>query len=349
MQILKSGEHIETIEPMRGDPMRSIARAAIAHARATLSRSGVRPEEIAKGEWQFDPAVQLILRAAATPPTSMANAPALVQIILAVLPALAPQSAAAELFDNSLKLQYVGGATFAVPGIVPANAKFVGEGLPKPVVQGLTNLGAMTPAKIAAIVVASAELIAQAAPEAMINAMLAEAAGPALDVAVFGNAAGSATSPAGLLNGISASTPAPSTSAVYDAVLADLGTLAGAVAGVAGNGKIAYVMNPAQAATARLAVQANPNYLILASSGLAAGTVIAVATNAIASVLGVPGFETSTQALLQMDDAPSGGVMTGGSTSSMFQTNNVGIKMIMPVTWARRAAGGVAYMTSVAW
>jgi HK97 family phage major capsid protein len=346
---LQSGERFEPFA-QRGEqslPGRALARAAIAHARCALDRS-MRPEECAERAWPFDTDVPLILRAATTP-TTMANATALVHVVTAILPALAPQSAAAALFDVALKLQFGPEANaFKIPGVIPPNGAFVGEALPKPVGQGLSSTQQMNPNKIAAIAVASAELLAQAAPEALIQQMLAEAAGPALDAAVFGSGAGSANVPAGLLNGVSATTPAAA-GPVYDAILADLGALGGAVSGVAGNGEIVFVMNPAQAITAKLAVQPDAGYRIFGTNAVAPGTVIAVATNALASAVGVPAFETSTQATLQMDDAASGSLMAAGPVSSMFQTSSVALKMIMPATWARRAPGGVAYMTNVNW
>jgi hypothetical protein len=340
------GERVEA--RFQRDPSRALARAAIAHARCALHRS-MRPDEYAAQAWGFDPDTALLLRAATTP-TSMTNASALVRVLVAILPALAPQSAAAELFNIAPKLQFGPEASsFVVPGVIPPNGAFVGEGLPKPVGQGLSSGPTMAPAKIASIVVASAELLAQAAPEELIRQMLAESAGPALDAAVFSAAAGSTVRPPGLLNGIAATPDASPSGTTYDALLADLGALAAAVGGVAGNGGITFVAAIPQAVTAKLSVQPIPDYRIFASSAIAAGTVIAIANNAIASAIGVPGFETSTQAALQMDDAASGSLLAAGPVSSMFQTNNVALKMVLPASWVRRSASGVAYMTGVSW
>src|SRR5215471_8463752 len=169
----RPGERVELTErPLKGDPMRSIARAAIAYGHCALDRA-MRPDEFAEKTWPFDADVARVIRAATTP-TSMANTAALVEIALAVLPALAPVSAAAALFEVALKLQFGAGANaFSIPGVIPPNAVFVGEGVPKPVGQGTSNAQTMNPHKVACIVVASGELFAQAAAETMLRQMLA--------------------------------------------------------------------------------------------------------------------------------------------------------------------------------
>lgn len=328
------------------DPMRSLARAALARAMCRVDRS-IKPEEFAAKHWEFDDDARLILRAA-TAPHSMTDTSALVQVVAAVLPMLYPQSAAAQLFNICPKVTLgpeSGGVTVPSAGLVPV--AFVAEGAAKPVVQGLTSGARLDPHKIAGITVASSELFATANAEAFMQSMLAESAGPALDAVVFSDAAASAAAPAGLLNGLSA-IPADSGAGKSDAMIADLAALGGAIGPIAGAGPVAIVTNLAQ--TLSLLFRSGgtaPNISILTTGALPPGTVVAVAGNAVASAMGVPEFDTNTQTTLSMNDSAT--AWPGGPVSSMFQTASVAIKMILNVSWARRSNSGVAYMTGVAW
>jgi hypothetical protein len=234
-----------------------------------------------------------------------------------------------------------------VPNLGVANVAFVAEGAPKPAVQGLSSGARLDPFKIAGITPISSELFAQEGIETIMRAMLAESTGPVLDAAVFSNAAATSARPAGLLNGIAGLTPDAGTGQKSDAMVADLSKLAAAIAPVSGGSKIAIIMAAGQFVAFASRSARDQENLIIIPAALAAGTVIAVATNAVVSAMGVPEFETSTQATITMDDAPQ--PWPAPPVSSMFQTASVAIKMELPVTWARRSATGVAYMTAVNW
>ena len=326
------------------NPARSIARAAIASVLARLDRDQSAEMHAAKN-WQFDPDVPLILRASTTP-HDMSNAAALVQVAAAVLPMLTPYSAAAALFANSLSLTLTRDAGgFTVPGFGVGNVAFVAEGAAKPVVQGVSSGGRIDPHKIAGIAVVSSELFAQPSIETIMQTFLAESAGPALDLAAFSTAGATPDHPAGLLNGLTPVTTGADMNA-------DLVALGSAIAPVAGAGKIALVMNVAQyIAFAFRTYRELDNVIAIPSGTVPAGTVIAIATNAIVSAMGVPEFETNTQATLHMSNTPLPIVGPGVAmpVSSMFQTASVAIKMVMPASWAMRSPQGVAYMTGVTW
>src|SRR5207247_2380765 len=89
-----------------------------------------------------------------------------------------------------------------------------------------------------------------------------------------------------------------------DAMLADIKTIVGSVATVANNNPIILVSSPAMAVTLRAWKDRVP-YQIYASSQVADGDLIAIATNGIASSVDeVPTFETSREATLHMNTVP---------------------------------------------
>jgi hypothetical protein len=338
--------NIQFAAPEAVAPMRSVARAALACARYTFDKS-MRPEEYARKTWEWDTTAHLLTRTAA-PPHDMTSAAALIQVAVAMLPALAPFSAAARLFDRTLKVTLGRNAgAFSVPGIAPLGVKFTADGAPKPVLQGSTTAARLDPRKIAGIVPITAELFAQQSVETVMQQLLAESTGPVLDAVVFSNAAATAAAPAGLLQGI---TPLAATAAggpATDVLLGDLTNLAAAVGPVAGATDVVYVANIAQGVALQYALAQDLSDYVLVSGAVPAGTVIAIALNAVVSAMGAPEFATGTVATLAMDDAP-GAVMTQ-PTRSLWQTDSVAIKMILDVTWARRSAQGVAWVQGANW
>lgn len=331
----------ESIPFRTHDFTQSIVRAAVAHGCARIDKSQP-PELHAANRWPNDNDVQLVLRAA-SPPADMTSAAALVQVVLAILPLLRSFSGAAALFADALKVPLGRGAV-VVPNIGAVAVGFVADGAPKPVLQGVSTSSRLDPHKIAGITALSSELYQQGAIEPLMRQMLGESAGPALDAVVFSNQAATAAHPAGLLNGI---TPITATAAGSEAFLGDIEALGTAVGPVAGAGRIKFIVSPGKAASAQYRIFGiNPEDWI-PSSAVPAGTIIAVATNAVVSAMGAPEFESSVEATLTMDTAP--GAFPAGNVSSMWQTASIGVKMHFPVTWALRSPTGVATIANVNW
>jgi hypothetical protein len=92
-----------------------------------------------------------------------------------------------------------------------------------------------------------------------------------------------------------------------------------------------------------------PPFPVFSSSALAAGTVIALATQALATAVSVPVIEASQDAVVQEETAPTGDAMTGNPVRSFYQTDSVGLKFKLPVAWALRSPSGIAYMTGTSW
>ena len=192
--------------------------------------------------------------------------------------------------------------------------------------------------------------------EALASAVLSESVGLALDTALLDDSPGDATRPAGLRNGISPLT-ASTTTPPSEALAEDVRELVVAVAGVAGNAPIILVASPAQAVSLKMWMGGNPIYEVLASSGLAGGVVVAVASNALVSAVDpVPRIDVSRAAVLHMEDvsplqisAERTPPTVAAPVRSLFQTDTIALRLRLEVSWALRNAGGLAWMQNVIW
>jgi hypothetical protein len=267
---------------------------------------------------------------------------------------LVPTSAGADLLARGIGLNFDGAASISVPGITIPTGDFVAEGAPIPAVAAVTSAGpTLSPHKLAVITSLTGEMMRNANAETLVRQVLIESTGPAIDKALFSTTAGDTTRPAGLLNGITPLTPA-APGAKTEAMQEDLGALATAVAPVAGNGQIAVIAAPAEAVAIGLRLPREPAYPVLTSAQLATGTVIAIALPALVSAVeGSPQIDASTQAEFVRDTAPTAidGAMTPPLqlVGSLYQTDEVGLRLRWPISWALRTSAGLAWMQSVNW
>jgi hypothetical protein len=270
---------------------------------------------------------------------------------------LGPASAGSQLLKLGPQFTFGAAGAILVPGAVASadKAAFVTEGSPIPVEQLALSGPTLTPRKFGTISVFTRELFEHSTPtiESFVRLVLSESIGIALDTALFDATAGDATRPAGLRDGISAttaSTATPDTDAMYE----DLSTLVGAVAPVAGASPIIIVASPRQAAAIKLR-HPNLDYTVLASNGLAAGIVLAVASNALVSAVDpLPRVDMAADGALHLEDAaplaiaPTPMPITA-PVRSLFQTDTLGIRLRMELSWALRTTSGLAWTQAVAW
>jgi hypothetical protein len=268
---------------------------------------------------------------------------------------LGPQSAGSALMARSLPVTLQDGDNnFTLPALVDSAASggFVAEGQPGKVFRRALLGPSILPKKMLVLSVISRELAKRMNGEAIIRRILQRDAALSLDAALFSSAAVSAAAPAGLLNGVTATALAAGTDTI--AMRQDLLALASVVAPIAG-GRIVYVAAPVTAVKMAFTELPLP-YPVLPSSALAEGTVIAVATDALAfAVNPAPDITVSAEAVLHMEaDSPaeivSGtGPTTAAPVQSMFQTDCLAIRMIAAMTWAKLHANAVAYVTGAGW
>jgi Phage capsid family len=278
----------------------------------------------------------------------------LAHVVTIFLPSLAPVSAGVQLLARGLQLQFDGAAAIKLPLIAQGSAAFVGEAKPIPVVQFTTSAGVtLTPFKLASITTLTREMMDSSNAEAIIRQALSESVANGLDAALFSANAGTADQPPGLLNGVAALTPSSSTDKTT-AMVDDLTAIVHAVARIAGAGPVVLVAAPEQAASLALRYLKQLDYALLPSAALPAGTVIAIATNALASAFGgVPQIEANRETEIVINDVPGEvvtvGGMSGAPIASMFHTDRVALKIGLSTNWVARAANAVAWVSGVTW
>ncbi len=213
----------------------------------------------------------------------------------------------------------------------------------------------LTPQKFAVGFALNAELFLHSIPaaERVVRLALTESIAIALDAALLDVEAASDVRPAGIRHGIPA---LPATAGgTNEAMVADLAALGAAVAPTGGM-HLAFVADPATAIKIALRAERLP-FPVFSSGSLAAGTLLCVALSALASAIDPePNFEISTEAVLHGEDTtplPISAVAAPNSvaapTYGLWQTNGVGIKVILQLSWALRSAGSVAWIEGVTW
>jgi hypothetical protein len=339
--------------------MQSLVRAAIAESARIFEkdRSGGMPsaaEILKRRGWQDDRLAGILTRSASGPAltTQAGWAQELATVSYALLEALTPMSAAASVLAQGQNLSFGNAATILVPGLGTGTAAWITEGQPIRVVQFLTSGPTLAPHKLASISALTLEMLQNQNAEQFVRQALIDSAAPALNVALFSNTAGSAAQPAGLLVGAVSVTASATAADKFDAMADDLGALVGAIANYIGNGSVVFVANPTQAM--RALMYADLPFPMFMSAALAPGTVIAIGTNALASVIEPVTMEASQATSLHMEDTNPLPLVASPSTvaapqRSLFQTSSVALKMTLPVTWCVRDARAVSVTTGVKW
>jgi hypothetical protein len=318
------------------------------------------PVGMARRNWPHDKGLELITKAATTP-GSMSSSNWAGAIVGATVPdflgALGPASASAMLLARGTQFVFDNTGFIILPATTAtaSNADFIGENAPFPVIQfDSSSKVILAPRKFATISVFTHETFQHTTPnvEAVVRATLAQSVGLALDSKLLDTVAASATRPAGLRNGISAGSTSAATPR-SEAMAADIASLVHGCSAVAGNASIIIVAAPAQAAALKLWNRANLDYEVLASSGLAAGVVVAIASNALVSAVDpAPRFEIVNQTALHFDSSSPLDITTAAvaaTTKSLFQSDLVGLRTIFELSWGLRDPAGLAWLGSVTW
>jgi hypothetical protein len=272
---------------------------------------------------------------------------------------LAPLSAAANLFSVAPRVSLAGINTMKFPArsgaIDPAYVQWIAENSPAPVLKfSLTTGPVLGPTKkLLAYAVVTRELAEYANAEAVIATLLGENAALSLDASLFSNAAATTARPAGILNGVTALTPA--TGGGELAMNTDLSALAAAISSVTTG--LAYVCHPAQANAIKVTKGATwlTNIPVWPTIAIPKGTVIALDPAAFVSAFGSdPEITTSTETSLHMEDTtPLELVASPGTVASpmktMFQTECIATRLRIDAAWAWRIAGAVAWVQNTTW
>jgi HK97 family phage prohead protease/HK97 family phage major capsid protein len=364
------------------DPIDLLVRAGTVQLFSHIHKKPI--DEIRRAIYGEDESTKVIVdwaqRAASAPALSTVTgwaAELVQQIVVSFMETLLPKSVFPRLSNAGLSLSFGRNGKIIIPtrARTPTIAgSFVGEGLPIPVRQGLFTSQTLVPKKMAVITTWTREIAEHSIPaiEGLLRNAIGEDTAISLDAVLLDAGAATAVRPAGILNGVSGLTP--TAGGGFNAAVGDIKALTGALlTGTAGNIRNpVYLMNPQQLASlgliampgagvfpfrAEVAAGNLGGWSIIDSGTVPMGTVIAMDAADFVSVSGdAPRFELSDQATLHMEDTAPTDITTTGAPAvaafpvkSMWQTDSIALRLIMPVNWTIRRPGVVAWVAGVTW
>ena len=339
-------------------PKNSLFRTAAAFVRAKVSN--ITPEQAARKLYGKDHGL-FETRAASTPASlttpGWAGLTGHDVVYSQLIQKITALSAAAGLMMLGAKVDLTGVQSITIPGRTynPTSAgDWIAEGGVIPVRHPAVAPGPkLQPRKLGVLATFSREMAEADSVEEFTTQAIKEAAAALLDLQMFSTNVGDASHPPGILIGATTVTAAPATGAGGWIISSDIGSLVGALATNGGGLEPIIIASPAQAAALKMWRQAD-FFPILASVALAPGTVVAVEQSSFVSGMdGVPEFDTSKGATIHMEDTTPTDIVAGGvaatPTKSLFQTDVIGLRMILNASWGMRNVKHVAIVSGVSW
>jgi HK97 family phage major capsid protein/HK97 family phage prohead protease len=323
--------------------------------------------------------MDVVLRASSAPATTTTSGWADSLVATAIsdfIDLLMPQSVYPSLSAKGGRFSFGRNGIVSLPArtATPTVAgSFVAQGAPIPVRQAAFSSVSLTPKKMAVITTMTREIMEHSTPsiEQILRQAIQEDTSVAIDTVLLDATAASTTRPAGLRNGVTTTTA--TSGGGFAALVGDIKNLLGALI-TSTNGNLrapTWIMNPVQAISIALTQNAggdfpfkqevNQNqlqgYPVITSSTVPAGYLILVDAADFFSATGDdPRFDISDQATLHMEDTTPLAIGTAGSPNtvaapvrSLWQTDTVGLRMILDMNWAMRRTGAVAWTSSVTW
>ncbi|QIG97764.1 phage major capsid protein [Bradyrhizobium sp. 6(2017)] len=299
------------------------------------------------------------------------------QMNIGFMETLMPKSIYPRLSAAGLNLSFGTNGKIVVPtrALTPTIAgSFVGEGLPIPVRQGLFTSQVLTPKKMAVITTWTREISEHSVPaiEGLLRNAIQEDTAISLDSVLIDSNPATTIRPAGILNGITPLTP--TAGGGFNALVGDIKQISGQLlTATKGNVRTpVWLMNPQQVNSAGLVAAPGAGafpfrdeisngrlsgWPIIGSGTVPLGTVIAMDAADYVSVGGdAPRFELSDQATLHMEDTAPLDIVSGAApgtpanpVKSMFQTDSIALRLILPINWTIRRPGVVSVVNGVTW
>ena len=352
--------------PLRPDPTardreqrQSVIRAFTSFAFHSEDRSA---EQYQAASWPNDHLAATIIRAvtkAAVVPMTIAESGLPEVVALNVLPIIAPLSAAVRMFARCLRVSLDGVSLVsmlrAVPGAAPI---FIAEGAPVPVIKLRSTLATIGPPKKILVDTAVTNQLEKSGPEAasdIFGRALSASVTLGLDGPVFDDAPADAARPAGLLFGLTA-IPASAETGLAG-IAADLGNLAGAVAGAGvGSDDMIFVTSSRQAMQLKTLVGPQFDNAVFGTPMVPDKRVIGIAPAAVCSgYAGVPSVEKKSNPAIHFDDSDPTNIGMAGSPNvvaapvqSAFQNDLTVVRVRCKATWSV-VAPGVAFIDGASW
>jgi HK97 family phage prohead protease/HK97 family phage major capsid protein len=292
-----------------------------------------------------------------------------------LMPLLMPKAILTRLAPKGLTLSFGASAKIVIPtrSRTPSLAgSFVGEGLPIPVRQGAFTSQSLTPKKMAVISTWTREMGDHSIPaiEGLIREAIQMDTSVAIDSVLIDANPATVVRPAGLLNGVSVTTA--TTGGGIAALVGDITGLINAISTATfGNVRnLVWLANQTDLLRASMLTAANTGIFpfrdeirngtlatipIIDSATIPARTLILVDAADFVVVGGeAPRMEMSDQATLHMEDTTPLELVASPSTvaapqRSLFQTDSLALRMVMPLNWLQRRTGTIAWTQTVTW
>jgi Phage capsid family len=294
------------------------------------------------------------------------------------IPALLPNAVYPRLSSMGGKFTFGRAGIVSIPGRVstPTIAgSFVAQGSPIPVRQGAFTAITFTPMKMAVISVFTRDIAEHSTPsiEGLIRQAIIEDTVGALDTVLLDATAATTTRPAGLRSGVAATTA--TAAGGITAFIGDVSNLINALI-TGSNGNLrnpVWIMRPGDVAKAKLLPATAGGgefpfkdeltgstlmgYPVIQSNNVTADQMLLVDADDFVSVSGdSPQFSVSDSATVHMEDTTPLAIGTVGApntvaapTRSFWQTDCIGVRMLMDVTWGMRRTGAVAWTQTMTW
>lgn len=318
-----------------------------------------RTLEFARRAWPNDRrTIETIERAAVIPTSTTTTDVPKMSAVSDVVSIIGPMSASGQIFSRAIGLELGRMAAITVPTLVASatGVGFVAQAAPIPVQQLAFGGPSLTTKKLALLAALTRELFESGTnAEILIRAALSENLSLGLDGILLDSTASDTTRPAGLRAGVSAI--GATAGGGQEAMIKDLSNLATTVAAVAGSqDNIIFIAAPGEAVRINMRVPSSFRYPVFSSAGLASGVVLCLAVNALA-VAADPAirYEVARHTAVHMETAPSQ-IATVGTPNviaapvrSLFQTDAVGVKLLIEMDWALRTTGAIAWTQTVTW
>ncbi len=246
--------------------------------------------------------------------------------------------------------------------------QWVGEAAPKPVSALAFTSATLRWGKIAGIIVITQELARFSSPsaEALVRDDMLEGLARYVDTQFVGSAAAvSNVSPAGILNGIGATTPSSTTAAAF---LTDMNNM---LNNFTANNVDLTRLTLLMSSTSALAISLMTTSLgvpLYPSLGINGGTVfgipVIVSENVGTKIIAIDAsqilvaddggiaIDVSTEASVEMSSTPILGdtsPITGATVKSLWQNNLVGLRVEKFITWVAARTAAVEYLSPVAY
>jgi HK97 family phage prohead protease/HK97 family phage major capsid protein len=322
--------------------------------------------------------VEIVTRAASAPAMTTVTgwAQELAQTTYAdLMPLLMPKAILTRLAPRGLTLSFGTAGRIVIPtrSRTPTLAgSFVGEGMAIPVRQGAFTSQTLTPKKMAVISTWTREMGDHSVPaiEGLIRQAIQDDTQVAIDSVLLDANAATVIRPAGLLNGVSATTA--TAGGGIAALVGDITALINAIStNTMGNVRnLVWLANQTDLLRASLLTAVNTGIFpfrdeirggtlngipIIDSATVTAKTLILVdAADFVVAGGEAPRMEMSDQATLHMEDTTPLDLVASPSTvaapqRSLFQTDSLALRMVLPLNWTQRRAGTVAWTQNVTW